>query len=118
MARPRGGRSGPDDFRAYYDIFAMLLKAAVEQPAKLTGEHGEVLRDVGDAFMDDAATTTSTMEGTVKVLEVSSDFFELMNGKLNMLKTNVSILEYDKLGKLKRKCPDGVQWRSDSTYRQ
>ena len=91
----------------------MLLKAAVEPPAKLTGEHGEVLEDVGNAFMDDDATTTSNMEGTVKVLEVSSDFFELMNGKLNMLKTNVSILEYDQAGSLKRKCPEGVQWHAD-----
>ena len=86
----------------------MLLKTAVERPATLTGEYGEVLGDVGNAFMDDAATTTSNMEGTVKVLEVSSDFFELMNGKLNILKTNVSILEYDRAGNLKRKCPGGV----------
>ena len=91
----------------------MLLKTAVERPTKLTGEHGEVLEDVGNAFMDDAATTTSSMEGTVRVLEVSSDFFELMNGKLNMLKTNVSILEYDRAGILKRKSPGGVQWHAD-----
>ena len=72
----QGGRSGPDDFKAYYDVLAQLLRSTVEDPAWRLDEHGERTEDIGNAFMDDAATSTRSQKGAVVVLETSGDFFE------------------------------------------
>ena len=86
-------------------------------PAKLLSEYGDVVTDIGNAFMDDAATSTQTEGGAVRVLEISGDFFEFMNGKLNgklnMTKTLVVILMYDSKGQLKRKAQPGEVWSTE-----
>ena len=66
----------------------------MEDPAWRLDEHGERTEDIGNAFMDDAATSTRSQKGAVVVLETSGDFFELMNGKFNMNKTVVACLLY------------------------
>ena len=103
----QGGRSIPDDFRAYYDIFADLLRLCVIAPAKLTNEYGDFVTDIGNAFMDDAATSTQTEGGAIRVLEISGDFFEFMNDKLNMSKTLVAIPMYASKGQMKRTAQPG-----------
>ena len=82
-------------------------------PAKLLNEYGDVVTDIGNAFMDDAATSTQTEGGAIRVLETSGDFFEFMNGKLNMTKTLVAILMYDSKGQLKRKAQPGEVWSAE-----
>ena len=83
----QGGRSGLDDSKAYYDVLASLLHNCVADPAWRLNEFGEREEDIGNAFMDDAATSVRSEEGAVRVLETSGDFSELANGKFNMSKT-------------------------------
>ena len=103
----------PKRLRECYDIFAELLHLCVTDPAKLLNEYGDVVTDIGNASMDDAATSTQTEGGAVRVLEISGDFFEFMNGKLNMMKTLVAILMHASKGQLKRKAQPGEVWSAE-----
>ena len=82
-------------------------------PAELLNEYGDVVTGIGNAFMHDAATSTQTEGGAVRVLEISGDFFEFMNGKLNMTKTPVAILTYDSKVQLKRKAQPCEVWPAE-----
>ena len=82
-------------------------------PAWRLNEFGEREENIGNAFMDDAATSVRSQEGAKRVLETSNDFFETMNGKFNMSKTVVAILLYNTKGELKRKQREGEQWSDD-----
>lgn len=75
-------------------------------PAKLLNEYGDVVTDIGNAFMDDAVTSSQTEGGAVRVLEISGDFFEF-------IKTLVAILMYDSKGQLKRKAQPDEVWSAD-----
>ena len=47
------------------------------------------------------------------MLEISGDFLELMNGKLNMMKTLVAMLMYANNGQLKHTAQPSEVWSED-----
>ena len=89
----QGGVSSTTVFKGYYDVLTCLQSKHCLEAAWVTGPRGEKMECEGAGYVDDAALTRRSQQGAIRAMEVAHDFFEVMDGKLNLDKTHVSIAE-------------------------
>lgn len=97
-------------YRAYGDWGSSLVKRYAPDPAPLQAPNNRTQESHSNTYIDDQAGTSTTEKGTVAIIQVNQDFFEVHDGKFNPDKTLVLIMEFTKAGVLKLQREPGTQY--------
>jgi hypothetical protein len=72
------------------------------------GPKGKKIKSAGHGFIDDIINTSTSQEGACRAITISSDFYGLQDGALNLDKSLAALAEFRLDGKHKMFAGPGV----------